>query len=174
MKFLRGFGPVHPQMSLREVVLAALGAGVLLVVTALGLSLTAGKAATLALLAPFGGTALVLVALPESPQAQPWPVVLGLFLSALSAEIVIHLAPSPLPLWGLPLTVMLATLLMAVTRSLHAPGGAMALCVGLMGAEGRKADFLFPFLQAGAGAAMLVALAIFWHWLMNNRYPSKG
>jgi CBS domain-containing membrane protein len=173
LRGLRAFGPIHPQMSARAVVLAAIGASVILVITAFGLSLTAGRTATLALLSPFGGTALILIALPESPQSQPWPVVVGIFLSALSAEAVIWLCPAPLPLWGLPLCVAVATLLMAATRSIHAPGGAVALTVGLLAAEGRAPDFSFPFTRAGAGALMLVVLAILWHRLLGNLYPQR-
>ncbi|SFD34787.1 CBS domain-containing membrane protein [Bosea sp. CRIB-10] len=75
--------------------------------------------------APIGASAVLVFVVPASPLAQPWPVIGGNVISAL-----VGLAVG----WAVPdltiaaaLAVVLAIAIMSLTRSLHPPGGAVAL-----------------------------------------------
>jgi CBS domain-containing membrane protein len=100
----------------------------LLVCLALGLAAALSRIAPVVQVAPaLGASALLLGALPASPVSKPWPLLGGTLLSAVVAWVV------ALPGWPLlitaPIAVTAALLLMYTTRSLHPPGGAMALWV---------------------------------------------
>lgn len=174
MNFLRGFGPAHPQMDLRAVLTSGLGAALLLAATVWLLPRGTGIAVPPALLAPLGASALMLAALPQSPQSQPWSVVLGTVLAAGAAELVLHLAPAALAQWAGLIALALATVLMAAARAIHAPAGILAMSLAGSGPASRVADTAYLLLQIGAAAALLVAMALVWHLLLGNRYPMKS
>jgi len=70
------------------------------------------------------------------------------------------------------LAVATAIALMHLTRTLHPPGGATALIAVIGSAEIHKLGFLYVLIPVGAGALILLAVAV----LVNNipksrRYP---
>jgi len=73
------------------------------------------------LIAPFGATAVLLFAVPNSPLAQPWSAVVGNGISALVAVLVLSVVREPIS--AAALALCLAIFAMVLSRSLHPPGG---------------------------------------------------
>ena len=119
------------------------------------------------LIAPFGASAVLVYAVPNSPLAQPWSVVMGNSLSALVSLTL--LAALPHADWVVPLTVGLAIGVMMSVRALHPPGGAVALLVAL-GNTGGPAETL---ATVAVGSALLVAIGIGWNRAVGRAYPLR-
>ncbi|MBC2664569.1 HPP family protein [Novosphingobium flavum] len=100
------------------------------------------------LLAPLGASAVLVFAVPASPLAQPWPVIGGNMLSALTGLAVHALVPGPL--LAAALGVAAAIAVMSMARCLHPPGGACAL-LGAMAS---------PAVAAHGWGALLLPLAV--------------
>ena len=114
---------------------------------------------------PFGATAVLLFAVPESPLAQPRNVIGGNIIGAIIGLILLHLFGSQ-P-WVMALAVATAIKVMQLTRTLHPPGGAVAL-VGVM--SHAKWDFLFTPVLAGS-IIMLFCTIAFNNLISDRRYP---
>ena len=110
----------------------------------------------LRLFAPLGATAVLLFAVPTSPLAQPWSCVVGNTVSALWALFVLQWCP---PQLAPALAVGGAIGCMLLTRSLHPPGGAMALLTVLNAKASLAAGWMLPFLPVGALTLGLVLAA---------------
>lgn len=150
------------------------GGGVLLGIAVLGaIALAAGLPAPLAayLIPPFGASAVLLFAVPNSPLAQPWSAVMGNTVSAL-----VGVAGA---LWiGDPLICAaavsgLAILAMMLVRAMHPPGVAVAMMAALNPAAMREAGFLFALFPVAAGTAVLVAVAMVYARATGRRYPFR-
>ena len=129
---IRALGPVA-SVPATEALRASLGAFLGLAIAALvAMAFSPEKWASLYLIAPFGATAVLVFAAPNSPLAQPWPAIMGNTASALVAIALCHVITNPLI--TVPLAVGLAIVVMAGLRATHPPGGAMAMTVAL-GAE---------------------------------------
>ena len=128
---------------------AALGAGLGILLTEL-LSHALGAPA---LIAPMGASAVLLFALPASPLAQPWNMLLGNAVSACvgvaCAALLGHAGPGVAP----AAAMAAALVAMFALRCLHPPGGAIALTAALQGA--RPGFVLVP-----VGLESLVLLAV--------------
>src|SRR3546814_15548608 len=86
------------------------------------------------LVAPLGASAVLVFCVPASPLAQPWPVVGGNLLSAMTGLTAGHVLGDP---WlAASAGVGAAIAVMSLTRCLHPPGGACALLCAL-GAAGK-------------------------------------
>ena len=121
--------------------------------------------------APIGASAVLVFVVPASPLAQPWPVIGGNVISA-----IVGLAVG----WAVPdltiaaaLAVALAIAIMSLTRSLHPPGGAVALTAVLGGPAVMKWGLLFPFVPIGLCSLTLVALGVAFHGLTWRSYPHR-
>lgn len=159
----RGFGPAMGSPKAVDLVRAGLGAGVGLLLAGLAL-----RGAGLGwLIAPFGASAVLVYAVPNSPLAQPWSVVVGNTLSALVALAVLSALPQASH--AVPLAVGLAIAAMLATRALHPPGGAVALLVAL----GGPAHWLATTATVAAGSALLVAVGILWNGAAGRVYPFR-
>lgn len=167
MSRLRAFGPALPRPTGAEALRAAAGAGLGLFLTALILWALAPATTTLPLIAPFGASAFLIFAVPNSPLAQPWSVVVGNTLSALTALALLHL---PLPaLAAAPLAVTLAVLAMAAARALHPPGGAVALFTALAA----PASLSFALTPVLVGSLALAIAGILWNRATGRAYPFR-
>jgi len=143
-----------------------------LLITSLGSFIGIGLVALLSsyyqlplLLPSFGATAVLLYAACHVPMAQPRNVVGGHIISALAGVTVYQLFGGLW--WTLALGVTLAIISMAVTNTLHPPGGATAFVAVYTGQ-----DFGFVLSPVGLGAVCLILVAL----LVNNlshrcRYP---
>lgn len=77
------------------------------------------------LLSSMSAAALLLYAVPHSPMAQPWPLVVGNLVSGAVGVACAILIPDML--WAAACATGLGVLAMHLTRSLHPPGAATAL-----------------------------------------------
>ena len=158
-----GFGPAMGEPKVVDVARAGLGAALGLLLAGLALrGLGIGW-----LIAPFGASAVLVYAVPNSPLAQPWSVVMGNALSALVALAVV--TALPYPGFAVPLAVGLAIVLMLLTRALHPPGGAVALLVAL----GGGADWLQVLGPVTAGSCLLVLIGVLWNRAVGRAYPFR-
>lgn len=117
--------------------------------------------------APFGAAAVLVFAVPNSPLAQPRNLIFGNLLGAVvSVAIVFLFGSGP---WVMALAVATAIKLMQLTKTLHPPGGAVAL-VGVMS----KADLSFIFTPVLLGSIILLFCTIVFNNLMPGRsYPKR-
>lgn len=161
------FGPVRLAMASGQRRRIVLGMLLGLAVTgALGSLLPPGPH-TPWLAASIGASAVLVFALPSSPLAQPWAVVVGSMTSAAAGIVTVHLADL-LPTATQPaVAAALAAAGMLLLRCLHAPGGGTAIVPVLAGVD----DPWFVLNPVGLNAVVLVASAFLFHRLCGQRYP---
>lgn len=169
MTLWHGFGPAMARPATAEALRAGTGAAAGLLLSSLALwLLTPGASWSQPLLiAPFGASAFLIFVLPNSPFAQPWSVVIGNLVSALAAFAVLQIGLSPL--MTVSLSVMLAVLAMAATRSLHPPGGAVALFTAMTD-PAILPFMLFPLLS---GSMVLVGTGMLWNRATGRAFPDR-
>ena len=163
MAWWRGLAPAMAAPKAVDLARAGLGACVGLFLT--GIALRAGGVGWL--IAPFGASAVLVYAVPNSPLAQPWSVVMGNTVSALVALAVLTALPEVD--WVVPLAVALAIVAMLACRALHPPGGAVALLVAL-GATGAWGATLATVL---GGSVALVGVGVLWNRAVGRVYPFR-
>ena len=173
MNPFRPFGPAMTAPPWPEALRAALGAGLGLIACDVLLRVvTPGAVAgQMLLVAPLGASAFLIFAVPNSPLAQPWSVVIGNTLAALLAIATVALLPAPLV--AAPLAVLLAILGMAATRALHPPAGAVALATVLAAAQPGFPGLSFAFFPVAAGSIALVLAGILWNRATGRAYPFR-
>ncbi|MCA0012570.1 HPP family protein [Mesorhizobium sp. B292B1B] len=166
----RLFVPILAGATLRERIIACVGAmiGIALTGAISGLTLGSGPHVPL-LVAPMGASAVLLFAVPASPLAQPWSIIGGNTISALVGVIVVQFVHQPVLATGI--AVALAIAAMSFTRCLHPPGGAAALTAVFGGPAVISAGFLFPFIPVAVNSMLLVALGYGFHKLARRNYP---
>ena len=167
----RDFFPVSTNTSVKESCYGALGAFVGLFGTAFvcqwGLGLNVHW-----LIAPMGASAVLLFAAPASPLAQPWSILVGNGVSALMGVLSAQLIPEMA--LASAVAVMLAIAAMFLTRSLHPPGGAVAL-TAVIGGEGiRQLGVGYVLLPVLLNSLLLLMLALFYNRLLGRRYPNSS
>ncbi len=119
-----------------------------------------------------GASAVLLFAAPASPLAQPWSIVVGNGVSALMGVLSASLVADPA--LAAALAVMLAIAAMFLTRSLHPPGGAVAL-TAVIGGEGiRQLGVGYVLLPVLLNSLLLLLLALCYNRLLGRRYPNSG
>ncbi len=162
--------PMLPGASLRERLLACLGALIGIALTGLISGWIVGQGPHIPMIvAPMGASAVLLFAVPASPLAQPWSIIGGNTLSALIGVTAAHVIPDPVAAIGVG--VSLAIAVMSLTRCLHPPGGAAALTALIGGPAVTSSGFLFPFVPVGLNSLILVGLGIVFHRLARRQYP---
>lgn len=145
----------------RDVTGAALG----LLLTG-GLSWWAWGADSVWLGAPMGASAVLLFAVPSSPLAQPWPVVVGNLMAALVGVFIFRtLGASPL---SAALAGGLALALMFPLRCVHPPAGAVAITAVVGGATVHNLGYGFALTPIAVNSVVLVACALLWRRLTHN------
>lgn len=169
--FLRHLGPAMPRARPAELAGGSLGA-------LLGIGLAAAVALALGrgdlglyLIAPFGASAVLLFAVPNSPLAQPWSAIAGNTVSAIAALAVVQVMPDGGA--AAAVAVGLAILAMHLARALHPPGGAVALVAALQPEAVRALGWHFPVAPVLAGTAFLVGVAMLYAPLAGRRYPFR-
>ncbi|MCG7631468.1 MULTISPECIES: HPP family protein [Gordonia] len=169
---LRGLGPATGGLSVREALRAGAGAGVALGLVGLVLAASEVDLRTgLFLIAPFGATAVLVFAAPNSPLAQPWPAVVGNTVSAavgVAATLVV-----PLPALRVALAVGLSVALMIGCHAVHPPAGAVAMTAALSPETIQSLGFRFVLAPVLAGTLLLVVLAAGYARLTGRRYPYR-
>ena len=123
------------------------------------------------LIGSFGASAVLAYGAIKSPLAQPRNLVGGHIVSALSGVAAYHLFGDTLWL-AAAAGVSLAIVAMLATKTLHPPGGATALIAVIGGPKIHALGYLYAFVPAGAGALVLVVVALLVNNLSRNRkYP---
>lgn len=112
--------------------------------------------------APFGATAVLVFAVPNSPLAQPRNVIGGNCLGATIALVCVHAFGST-P-WVMALAVATTIKVMQLTRTVHPPGGAVAL-VGVMS----SANWDFFWTPVLVGSVLIVLCTV----IFNNCVPGR-
>jgi HPP family len=158
---LRGSATYQPRFSLQQIMLSYLGS--FLGIAALAYISVSTSYPLIA--APFGAAAVLVFAMPSSPLAQPRNLIGGNFIGALAGLVMVNLfGAEP---WVMALAVATAIKLMQLTRTLHPPGGAVAL-VGVMS----HAHWEFLFTPVLTGSIVLLLCTILYNNLMPGRsYP---
>ncbi len=119
----------------------------------------------------FGASAVLIYGAIKSPLAQPRNLIGGHLLSGLVGVACYQLFGETI--WiAAALAVSLAIVAMLATKTLHPPGGATALIAVIGGQKIHSLGFLYAFLPAGAGAIVLLLVALIVNNLSKNRkYP---
>ena len=165
----RDFLPVSTNTGLRECVVGALGAFIGLCGTGLLCQWALGIEAHW-LIAPMGASAVLLFAAPASPLAQPWSILVGNGVSALMGVASATLVPDPALASALAVTLAIGA--MFLTRSLHPPGGAVAL-TAVIGGEGiRQLGVGYVLLPVLINSSLLLVLGLCYNRLLGRRYPN--
>jgi CBS-domain-containing membrane protein len=159
----RSFGSSHyqPHFSFRQSLFSWLGsfAGIAL------LAYLSVNTSYPLIAAPFGATAVLVFGVPDSPFAQPRNVIGGNCIGAIVCVTFVHFfGTAP---WVMALAVATAIKLMQLTKTLHPPGGAVAL-VGAMG--GASWPFILTPVLAGSIIIVLCTIA-FTNIVMRTPYP---
>ena len=116
------------------------------------------------LIPPFGASMVLVMAVHESPLAQPKNVLLGHILSAMGGVLIYSfMGASAL---SLGLSVGLAVFLMASFKVIHPPAGANPI-IAVLGGEGL--DFIL--MPVAVGALFIVLFAITYNKILRRNYP---
>ncbi|AWN38708.1 HPP family protein [Methylobacterium radiodurans] len=166
----RLFRPILAGATLRERLIACLGALAGITLTGLICGLFFGQGPDIPLIvAPMGASAVLLFAVPASPLAQPWPIIGGNTISAFMGVLAARFIPDPVVAIGVGVSLAIAA--MSLTRSLHPPGGAAALTALIGGPAVTSAGFLFPLFPVCVNSLILVALGVAFHRIARRNYP---
>lgn len=170
--FLRSLGPAVARPPLAEAVRAGLGALVALaLVGLLVLGPTVDLGLGLYLIAPFGASSVLLFAVPNSPLAQPWSVIVGNTVAALVGVAVCLVVQDPTA--RIALAVGGSILVMLLCRAAHPPAGAVAMTAAMNPEAVQHLGFWFALAPVALGSAALVALAIPYARLTGRHYPFR-
>jgi len=123
------------------------------------------------LIGSFGASAVLVYAAIKSPLAQPRNLIGGHIISGL-VGVACYLLFGQTMWFAAAMAVSCAIVAMLATKTLHPPGGATALIAVIGGAKVHNLGFLYAFIPAGAGALVLLIVALFVNNLAKNRkYP---
>ena len=158
------FGSAHqPRFSLNQVLFSYIGSFIGIATLAY---LSVGSGYPL-IAAPFGAAAVLVFAVPDAALAQPRNLIFGNLLGAIVSVVMVFIFGSE-P-WVMALAVATAIKLMQLTKTLHPPGGAVAL-VGVM-SEAEASFIIIPVL---IGSIVLLFCTVVFNNLMPGRsYPKR-
>ncbi len=120
---------LQPKAGVAEHWVAALGALLSILLTSLVTAQLLGSQAAVVILPSMGAAAVLLFAVTHGPMSQPWPLFCGNTVSAIIGVACQQFIPSLF--LAAACAVGLAIFAMYLTRSVHPPGGATALPIGL-------------------------------------------
>lgn len=151
---------------------AALGSflGILITAGVTAMALGQGPALPL-LMAPIGASAVLLFAVPASPLAQPWSILVGNCIAALiGVTSAILLGPTPL---AAALAVSISIGLMLSFKCLHPPSGAVALTAVVGGPAITGLGYGFVLWPVGINTILLLLVAVAFNRLTGKDYPHR-
>ncbi len=124
------------------------------------------------LVASMGASAMIMLAIPSSPFAQPWAFVGGQLVSALIGVTVACYVPDTI--LAPAVAVGLAVLIMQHLRCLHPPGAATVLAPVLSNLQPSQPDFSFVLNPLGINVTMILILVLLINRLMlRHDYPAR-
>ena len=155
----RGSATYQPRFSVTQILVSYLGS--FFGIGALAyLSIASGYPV---IAAPFGAAAVLVFAVPNSPLAQPRNLIFGNLIGGIISVLMVTLFGSE-P-WVMALSVATAIKVMQLTKTLHPPGGAVAL-VGVLS----NATWGFIMTPVLAGSIIL----LFCTFAFNNIMPERS
>ena len=118
------------------------------------------------LIPPFGATMVLVMAVHESPLAQPKNIFFGHILSALSGVLIyLFLGMSFL---SIGLAVAISVWAMMITKTIHPPAGANPI-IAILGGKGLS----FILLPVATGALIIIIFAMIYNKILKRNYPKK-
>jgi CBS-domain-containing membrane protein len=166
MTVLAKLFPLQSSISRREMLFSALAAGFAIALNAwVSHALLPGDYQVF-LAASMGASTILVIAIHHSPLSQPWAVIGGHLVGALSGLLAAALVANPVLACMLAMT--LTVLLQMSLRCLHAPGGGTAL-LPILGGGALRAEGLGFVGVVLLNALVLVIVAL----LVNNLLPGR-
>lgn len=167
------FRPLLAGATLRDRAVACLGALLGIGLTGLVSRAILGGEGPLPLLlaASMGASSVLLFVVPASPLVQPWPLVGGHVVSALTGIVVARIMPDPMLASGI--AVASAIGLMSLLRCLHPPGGSTALIGVLGGSAVQGAGLMFALVPIGLNAVLLGLAGFAFHRFSGHAWPHR-
>lgn len=158
---IHGSATYQPRFSVTQILVSYMGS--FLGIGALAyLSIASGYPV---IAAPFGAAAVLVFAVPNSPLAQPRNLIIGNLIGGIISVLMVVLFGSE-P-WVMALSVATAIKVMQMTKTLHPPGGAVAL-VGVLS----QATWDFILTPVLAGSIILLLCTFVFNNIMPERsYP---
>ena len=123
----------------------------------------------------FGASSVLLFSASNSPLAQPRNMLFGGLLSAIIGVSTYKVFYMEDFIWLSPaLSVALAILVMQYTKTLHPPGGAIALIANIGSDEIKEMGFFYVFNPVFTGLMVLLLVALLFNNISKNRiYPYR-
>ena len=116
------------------------------------------------LIPPFGASMVLVMAVHDSPLAEPKNIFLGHTLSALSGVFIFSLMGSSFISLGI--AVGLAVFVMATFDSIHPPAGANPI-IAILGGK----SLSFVLMPVALGAIVIILFALIYNRLLGRNYP---
>lgn len=169
---LRRFIPDTPLPSFRDALSTAAASGIAVLLTGLLSAWLAPAGMALVLVASMGASAIIMLTLPSSPLAQPWPVIGGQLISFAIGIGMARWIQWPLLAGGI--AVLLAAFAMQRLHCLHPPGGAAALIPIL--AHPQAQYFSYSYLLVPVAINVFSLLVLVWglNYLLGRPYPNRS
>ena len=118
------------------------------------------------LIPPFGATMVLVMAVHESPLAQPKNIFFGHILSALSGVLIYFFLG--MSFLSIGLAVAISVWAMMITRTIHPPAGANPI-IAILGGKGIS----FILLPVAIGALIIIVFAVIYNKVLKRNYPKK-
>jgi CBS domain-containing membrane protein len=124
------------------------------------------------LIASMGASAVIVFIIPNSPLAQPWPLVGGQLVSTVIGIVCAQFVSDTA--FASAFAVGGSVLAMLLLRCLHPPGAASALAPVISGDSIASLGYGFVLLPVGLNIAVMLVLAIVVNrWLLRHEYPTR-
>ena len=169
---LRALSPSVASTPLPEAVRAGIGAlGGLFIVGLFVLSPAIDSLLGLYMIAPFGASAVLMFAVPNSPLAQPWAAIVGNTVAALiGVAVCLHVAD---PSLRIALAVGFAVTSTILCRALHPPAGAVAMTAAMSPDAIAELGYWFALTPVATGTVLLVLIATIYARVTGRHYPMR-
>lgn len=123
-------------------------------------------------IAPMGASSVLLFAVPASPLAQPWNIMVGNTIAAFVGVTCALLIASPTEAFSI--AVALSIMLMMTTDSLHPPSGAVAITAVLGGNAVHDLGYAFVFYPVLLNSLLLMIIGIIFNRMIGKSYPQQA
>jgi len=120
-------------------------------------------------IAPMGASSVLLFAVPASPLAQPWNMVVGNIIAGIIGVTCAMYIPNLTEAFSV--AVGMSIILMMTTDSLHPPSGAVAITAVLGGEAVHELGYHFIFYPVLLNSMLLLVIAIVFNRLLGKQYP---
>ncbi|MCH4243211.1 HPP family protein [Acinetobacter gerneri] len=168
LQWLNILKPNFKVLPLKERLLCGLGALLGLVISSL-MSWYALGGFNAWYIAPMGASSVLLFAVPASPLAQPWNMIVGNIIAGIIGVTCALYIPNLTEAFSL--AVALSIFLMMTTDSLHPPSGAVAITAVLGGDAVHQLGYHFIFYPVLLNSVLLLGCAILFNRMLGKQYP---